>query len=140
MTDLKNQNINLLLRYPYFNFRPSQSDLMHLDLWFKGDNILTDSGTYSYNSDRHHYYTGASCHNTIAFDDRDHMPKLSRFLYGLWPKKSKIDIENFNDEDFYSSAYRDYKGCTHKRSFNISNFSLHVIDQIKGFNDKAVLR
>lgn len=137
---LKNQNINLLLRYPYFNFRPSQSDLMHLDLWFKGDNLLTDSGTYSYNSDRHHYYTGASCHNTIAFDDRNHMPQLSRFLYGMWPKKSKIVIENFNDEDFYSSAYSDYKGCTHKRSFNISNFSLHVIDQIKGFNDKAVLR
>ena len=41
----------VMLRYPRFRFRPSQADAMHVDLWVKDQNLLSDAGTYSYNTD-----------------------------------------------------------------------------------------
>ena len=66
-----------------FRFRPSQADAMHVDLWVKDQNLLSDAGTYSYNTDARwlKYFPGTQSHNTVQFDDRDQMPRLGRFLF-----------------------------------------------------------
>jgi hypothetical protein len=38
----------VLLRAPTARFRPSHADALHVDLWWKGKNILRDGGTYAY--------------------------------------------------------------------------------------------
>jgi len=71
-----------MLRYPRFRFRPSQADALHLDLWLDGDNLLRDAGSYSYNTEPKwlNYFGGTASHNTVQFDERDQMPRLSRFF------------------------------------------------------------
>ena len=33
-----------------FRHRPSQADLLHVDLWWRGENVAMDAGTFSYNA------------------------------------------------------------------------------------------
>ena len=47
---------------------------------------------------------------------------------------------DFHGKKYYLSSYKDYKGCVHKRFFRVSEKYLNVIDEIRGFKNKAVLR
>ena len=140
---LRSGQASIFFRYPRFRFRPSQADALHLDLWFSGSNLLCDAGSYSYNSvpDLSGYFSGAVGHNTVQFDDRDQMPKLSRFLFGSWLKASRVTPIVITDGVVGCSAgYRDAWGGEHVRAVHLFRDSLRVIDDVKGFNQKAVLR
>lgn len=132
-----------LLRYPRFRFRPSQADVLHLDLWCGEANLLRDAGTYSYNTDQKwmSYFSGTQGHNTVQFDGRDQMPKISRFLFGNWLKTSYIEpLVEEHDGASFSAGYRDPAGASHNRHVNLTPHRLTVIDRIGGFNNEAVLR
>ncbi len=78
----------LYLKYPRNQFRPSQVDFLHLDLWVDGINLLSDSGTYSYNVSPAMHDLDMSAHrahNVPTLLHRDVVPKLSEFLYAVWP-------------------------------------------------------
>lgn len=132
-----------LLRYPRFRFRPGQSDLLHVDFWRGGLNLLRDGGSYSYNCDEpwQSYFPGSAAHNTVQFDGRDAMPRLSRFLFGAWPKAEKVVPLKESPEDIRAGAgYRDWKGASHYRMLTLTDSVLTVIDEIHGFEESAVLR
>jgi len=140
---LKRSEAMAILRYPRFRFRPSQSDALHLDLWLGGENILKDAGTYSYNTDKQwlDYFGGTAGHNTVQFDERDQMPKVSRFLFGDWLKTSWMKPLNESEEVVeFGVGYRDSHGASHQRSVQLSDTKLTVDDQISGLYHKAVLR
>ena len=40
----------LMTRIPRFRHRPGQADALHVDLWWRGQNVAVDAGTYSYNA------------------------------------------------------------------------------------------
>ncbi|HBH37856.1 MAG TPA: heparinase, partial [Curvibacter sp.] len=132
-----------MLRYPRFRFRPSQADALHLDLSLGGDNLLRDAGTYSYNTEAvwMDYFGGTAGHNTVQFDGRDQMPKLSRFLWGNWLRTSSTEglLENAADVHF-SAAYRDAQGACHRRRVFLGEGHLRVEDEVAGFRQRAVLR
>lgn len=72
-----------------FRFRPAQSDLLHADIWWKGTNVAQDPGTFSYNGQPP--FVGnplaeAKYHNTVTLSGQGPMRKLSRFLWGSWPR------------------------------------------------------
>jgi len=131
-----------LLRYPRFRFRPSQADALHLDFWLGGLNILRDAGSFSYNTDARwlSYFPGTQSHNTIQFDDRDQMPRLSRFLFGDWLQaksaKSSFTLEQKDSE----ASYCDDWGVEHLRRVSLTDKKLVVIDHVSRFQKKAVLR
>ncbi|WP_426779320.1 heparinase II/III family protein, partial [Pseudomonas aeruginosa] len=135
-----------MLRYPRFRFRPSQADALHLDLWLEGRNLLRDAGTYSYNTESAwlSYFPGTASHNTIQFDGRDQMPRLSRFLFGDWLKATQavpLTSERASEEmNAFSAAYTDGYGARHKREVALFPDGLKVIDEISGFSASAVLR
>jgi hypothetical protein len=132
-----------LLKYPVFKFRPSQADAFHFDLWVKGRNILIDSGTYSYNpsNDDLGRFSTVKGHNTIEFDDHDQMPKLSRFLYGEWLKTKVLkSLKQEGGAWWWQGEYRDYLGCKHRREVMQEENKYIIIDDISGFNNKAILR
>lgn len=132
-----------LLRYPRFRFRPSQADALHMDVWLDGVNILRDAGSYSYNSEPQWlaYFPGTASHNTVQFDDRDQMPRLSRFLFGDWLKVVGPPVfETSIEKDNVEVAYRDGWGARHGRKATLEAGRLVVEDQMSGFRDKAVLR
>lgn len=132
-----------LMRYPRFRFRPSQADALHLDFWLSGSNVLRDGGSYSYNTDSAwlNYFPGTASHNTVQFDDRDQMPRLSRFLFGDWLKvKGKPAFSVSAGTDAVEVGYRDGWGAVHHRKVILEAAKLVVADQVSGFRNKAVLR
>lgn len=140
---LRRNSVMAVLRYPRFRFRPSQADVLHLDLWINGVNHLRDAGSFSYNSgdEWSEYFSGTAAHNTVMFDDRDQMQRLSRFLFGDWLKTARVIPLN-ESESFtaFGAEYKDRQGATHTREINLSENSLRVRDSVAGFKHKAVLR
>jgi Heparinase II/III-like protein/Heparinase II/III N-terminus len=132
-----------LLRYPRFRFRPSQADALHLDFWLQGKACLRDAGSYSYNTAPHWlaYFGGVSGHNTVQFDGREQMPRLSRFLLGDWLRTEEIQPLVANSDSVQGGAgYCDSHGARHHREVQLKDGSMQVRDQIRGFKNCAVLR
>ena len=95
---LTRKNGFALLRLPKYIFRPANSDALHIDIWQNGSNWVRDAGTYSYaleNSDLDKF-SGTKDHSTIEFDNKNQMPRISRFLYSNWLKVSffNFDLNN----------------------------------------------
>lgn len=132
-----------LFRYPRFRFRPSQADALHLDVWLGSRNILRDAGSFSYNTEEpwQSYFPGVESHNTVQFDGRDQMPRLSRFLFGEWLKTTRLQSMGETPEGLsFVAGYRDYKGALHTRKVLLGEDRLTVKDDIDGFSSNAVLR
>jgi len=134
-----------VLRFPRFRFRPGHNDVFHFDLWFKGENICRDGGSYSYNADisaESAYFESVKAHNTVAFDDGDQMPRLGRFLLGRWIRADQIGaIEQADDgTQSWTGSYRDYRGNSHQRKVSWKEDSWVVEDSFSGgFNKAEVL-
>jgi hypothetical protein len=76
------------LKYPRNRFRPSQQDFLHLDVWVNGENLLCDSGTYSYNARSltgDDTFSKPSAHNVPTLLNASVGDKISPFLYAFWP-------------------------------------------------------
>ena len=81
--------------------RPSQADNLHLDVWYKGENILLDAGSYKYNTDEKtmRYFSGTASHNTVMLDDKDQMLKGGRFIWYYWTRCRYANLKQ--NADFY---------------------------------------
>lgn len=76
------------LRCHSYKSRPGQYDAMHLDLWWKGLNILQDTGTFQYyvpeREDISGYFRSSRAHNTVQIDGADPCEWASQFLHVPW--------------------------------------------------------
>jgi len=68
--------------------RPGQQDQLHVDIWWRGQNIAVDGGTYSYNPPEPwgHDFALAAMHNTVDVDGRGQSDRVSGFLSLPWAK------------------------------------------------------
>ena len=88
--------------------RPSQADNLHLDIWYKNENILLDGGSYKYNTDEEtlRYFMGTASHNTVMLDDHDQMKKGSRFIWYNWTQRKNIQYSETEERYcFEGSVY-----------------------------------
>lgn len=106
--------------------RPSHADNLHLDVWVKGTNILRDSGTYKYNTDKEivDYFAGTNGHNTVSVDSQSQMSKGSRFIWFYWTQSRAAKWTEINDYFIFNgsiSAFRflNYK-AVHNRTIKIA--------------------
>lgn len=133
----------VLFRYPRFRFRPGQGDALHVDFWLSGENLLRDGGSFSYNTEEplQSYFPGVRAHNTVQFDDREPMPRVSRFLFGEWLKTSTFEpLKVTSEGQWVAAGYRDYLGARHTRRLSLSDGMLRIEDDVSGFHVKAILR
>jgi hypothetical protein len=74
------------VRAANFCHRPSQADCLHTDIWWRGQNIAIDAGTYSYNAPQpwDNPFARSEFHNTVTVDGRDQMDRAGRFLWLPW--------------------------------------------------------
>ena len=148
---LGEENTFAILKIPHNRFRPAQSDALHLDFWHNGINLIRDAGTYTYNPKDSELvnFSSAGCHSTVEIDERDQMPKLSRFLYGEWLKPvnsgpqsdESLKTSTLTAVNEISSKYIDYLGASHQRIVKqISSKEWVVTDDVKGIAKSATLR
>jgi len=103
------------LRAARYSNRPFQSDQLHLDLWFRGLNILLDAGTFQYNAPPpwDNTLAGTVVHNTIMVDGLDQMTRGGRFLWLDWAQAHILE----KDKNHCIAAHEGYKriGVIHTR-------------------------
>jgi hypothetical protein len=85
--------------------RPAHADNLHIDIWYKGENVLLDGGTYKYNTDadKLKYFMGTASHNTVMLDNQDQMLKGSRFIWYYWSQAISAQLEE-------KEAYYEFRG------------------------------
>ena len=106
-----------ILRAEKFTDRPAHADQLHVDLWWEGENIAMDAGTYRYTAPAPWMnglaHTGV--HNTIEINDQDQMLQISRFLWLNWAnaQKKRTDMDQC-----LSASHSGYQrsGAVHQRT------------------------
>lgn len=85
---LKTGSSRAFLRLGEDRFRPSQCDSLHLDLWLGSENLLADTGTYSYNHPPpwDDLFTAAWSHNCPHYLGVEPLERYSPFLRFPWPR------------------------------------------------------
>jgi hypothetical protein len=128
--------------------RPSQADNLHIDIWYKGKNLLVDAGSYKYNTNAINlkYFMGSASHNTIMIGNHDQMLKGDRFIWYDWTNVLSVEIcENENSYIFKGliSAFRQLSpNITLLREIQIDKRELKwkVIDQIFNYTGEEEIR
>lgn len=130
-----------LLRLPRYRYRPCQNDIFHFDLWFGGQNICRDAGSYSYNPEKEAdevYFQSTKAHNTVCFDDGDQMPRLGKFLLGKWITAKYISsIKSSTNRQCLEGVYRDFCGNHHHRKVSWGDNIWIIEDDVFGDFKKA---
>ena len=87
---LRSREGKAVVRAQTFRHRPAQLDQLHVDMWWRGVNVVLDPGTYSYN---HHDAVWASlplacaaAHNTVMIQGKDLEKRIGKFLFLPWPQ------------------------------------------------------
>ncbi len=79
-----------MIRCHEYRTRPGHCDSLHVDLWYKGINILCDCGTFRYyvpsDPALEAYFRSTRAHNTIEVNDNDGGEWITRFLFLPFPK------------------------------------------------------
>lgn len=106
------------LRAVRFRNRPSHADQLHVELWWRGENIAMDPGTYRYTAmppwDNRLAQTLA--HNTITVNRQDQMQRAGRFLWLNWAQARLLDSGDTQTSSICAEhdGYRRF-GVIHRR-------------------------
>jgi len=119
--------------------RFGQLDMLHVDVFWRGLNVLADGGSYLYNGPEawHHHFTGTASHNSVVVDDRDQALHFRRFKFLYWTKAVAL---RFEDTERWALAAGEHYGycrhdgsCVHRRSVLFAKDELWVVvDTITG--------
>jgi len=133
MTDnLRGPNSWAYLRASRFASRLSHMDQLHLDLWWRGLNIVQDAGTYLYNAPApwDNALVTTRVHNTVTVDGRDQMTRAGRFMVLDWVNAySKSEIAS--DENVIQqvkATFKGYRSVWHERSVMVFRDERWVVD------------
>jgi hypothetical protein len=126
------------MRTAHFTDRPGHADQLHIDLWWRGENITLDPGTYLYNADPpwQNALVSAFVHNTLTIDGRDQMTPAGKFLY-VDRAQAQVTEATQNCITAEHDGYRAL-GLTHTRTLATTSYGWDVTDHIrsKDANDK----
>ncbi|OQA18344.1 MAG: Heparin-sulfate lyase precursor [Chloroflexi bacterium ADurb.Bin360] len=69
-----------------YHHRPGQADMLHVDIWWRGVNVVQDAGSYSYNAPApwNNALAQTAFHNTVTVDHLDQMNQVGKFLWLPW--------------------------------------------------------
>jgi hypothetical protein len=131
---LRGVNTHALIRCASYRHRPIQADMLHLDIWYDGANVLVDPGTYSYNAPApwNSYFPSTAAHNAITVDGRDQMRKGDRFLWHMWTRSRLRRFESHEDGGRFDGEHYSYDPIVHRRQVVLKKRIYVVIDDVFG--------
>ena len=112
----------------------SHSDTLSLVLRKGREEILVDSGTYTYLSDPHwrNWFRGSAAHNTIRINLRNEATFAGPFRWSSKPEVECLAWRVSEEEDYLDAAVR-YDGFTHRRKVLFRKPDIFVIeDEVTG--------
>ena len=137
---LRSPHSQLMVRCGNYCDRPSHADMLHIDLWHRGINVLRDSGSYRYHhSDEKvkNYFPSVKAHNTVQVKDFSQMTKGPSFLWLDWPTANySIDSEG-SETVFKGRAHikTEQIRYTHFRDIIQQADSFRVCDRLDSTNE-----
>lgn len=124
------------LRTARFSSRPGHADQLHLDLWWRGLNLVQDAGTFLYNgqSPWDNSLSRTRVHNTITVDGLDQMTHAGRFLWLDWAQARLLGIRRRADGliDRIEAEHDGYRrlGILHRRAVESRENAWDVHDHL----------
>jgi len=120
------------LRAARFTRRPGHADQLHVDLWWQGQNIAVDAGTYSYNLPPpwDNALMTTLVHNTVSIDGMDQMQRAGRFL---WLKRARARMVIPVSRGSVVAEHDGYRsiGINHRRTLRLTGERIwEVMDEI----------
>ncbi len=120
------------LRAVRFTHRPGHADQLHVDLWWRGEPLALDPGTYLYNADPpwDNALQSAFHHNTLTADGRDQMTRAGRFLY-VDRAQGRLVPASGEKAAAEHDGYRRL-GITHHRTLAAGDAGWRITDRVEG--------
>ncbi len=125
---------HFMLRCANYHHRPGHADMLHLDFWYGGVNVLTDSGTFSYfpADEAKMGFVETKAHNTVWVDGRSQMDHWGAFLWTKWTKSKLVRFVKETEQIKWEGEVYDHQGIIHNRSLILRNGLCIVRDRIVG--------
>jgi hypothetical protein len=112
---LRGNESRAVIRCARFHERPAHADQLQADLWWRGENIACDAGSYLYSGDApwENSLTHAAIHNTVTIDGSDQMRRAGRFG---WATLAQAHGE-FHGDAMWQGSHNGYRalGVNHRR-------------------------
>jgi hypothetical protein len=111
----------------------SHADTLSVLVWFQGEPVFVDPGTYTYVADpeARNWFRGTAAHNTISIDGQDQAQAAGPFR---WNGKPEVNLHAWRPDACggMAEATCRYNGFTHRRSILLDSGRLLVLDEVDG--------
>lgn len=131
---LRNKETMAMLPLNHFRSRPAHMDQLHLDLWFMGQNVLCDLGTYSYADALGQKLTMTGAHNTAKIAGQEQMCKHGPFFLYNWSKIRHISFTN----TVFDGTIQSRNGYTHRRKVEDNGAEIVITDEVTSNQKECV--
>lgn len=123
------------LRAVHFHSRPSHADQLHVDLWWRGENVALDAGTYRYTAAApwDNALAQTFVHNTIEVNGQSQMLHAGRFLWLDWAQASILNDPEASTSGL-TAQHNGYRrlGILHRRTLKLAGpDNWQVIDRLQ---------
>jgi hypothetical protein len=125
--------------------RFSQIDMLHVDVFWKGQNIFVDGGSYLYNGavEWHDHFMETGSHNTVMVDGRDQMVHHRQFKCLYWTRARLMKFARQGEWQLATGEHYGFErhpgGCVHRRSIVFHDSGLAVIrDTVLGMGTHRI--
>jgi hypothetical protein len=130
---MRGESSYLMIRAGNYKDRPGQCDMLHVDIWNDGENVVRDTGSFRYyheNKAIKNYFYSVAAHSTVQFLNQEQMVKGPNFLWFRWPK---TDIRIESDVCIHcSSRFASQVPYVHERRISRENERYKVEDRVDG--------
>ena len=118
--------------------RPAHADQLHVDLWWDGENILQDAGTYRYTAPYpwNNRLARSAYHNTLTIDDQDPMLWAGRFLWLDWDQCRMAVASNEQLAAFHTGYEKAGFSCKREIRFAGPD-QVEIVDSVDSFSAES---
>lgn len=123
---IRNGNSWLMTILNDYSSRPAHMDQLHIDLWTDGINILCDSGTYSYASEKGAALALTGAHNTVKINQTEQMTKRGAFM--IYNRSERCGLSAADKE--FAGEMKSKNGYTHQRQITTCDSGYVITDTV----------
>ncbi|NQT27626.1 alginate lyase family protein [candidate division KSB1 bacterium] len=129
---LRDKNSWCMTRCHSYRNRPGQADMLHIDLWHNGVNIVVDSGSYRYYTEdsSSNYFKSTIAHSTVTINDKNQMEQGPGFLWFNWTRSNLIYFDDSKFEGEHYSYIHDFKSVHRRIITNLKSDCWEVADTV----------